>query len=82
MGVAFALTSWPVVSTVGPFDLGLVDFHRAASQLALGVLAIGIVLGGAGAVSIDQGIFGRPRAARAAVGGGHHDEEGDLDGEE
>ena len=82
MGVAFALTSWPVVSTVGPFDLGLVDFHRAASQLALGVLAIGIVLGGAGAVSIDQGIFGRPRASRAAVGGGHHDEEDDLGGDE
>ena len=62
MGVAFTLTSWPVLLEVGPFALDLAAFNRAAAQVGLGTLALGVLLGGPGAVAIDHGIFGSGRA--------------------
>lgn len=59
MGVAFALTSWPVISEAGPFALEISHINKTAAQLALGALAFGVLLGGPGAISIDHGIFGR-----------------------
>lgn len=59
MGTAFALTSCDVICSAGPFVLPLPDYLRAASQLALGTLALTVLLSGPGAVSIDHGIFGR-----------------------
>ena len=61
MGVAFALTSWPTLCEVGPFALEISQFNETAAQLALGGLAVGVLLGGPGAISIDHGIFGRRR---------------------
>ncbi|MCP4837355.1 MAG: DoxX family membrane protein [Phycisphaera sp.] len=61
MGVAFALTSWPVLLEVGPFGLDLAAFNKAAAQIGLGTLAIGVLLGGPGAIAIDHGIFGTGR---------------------
>ena len=59
MGVAFALTSWPIISDVGPFALEMPVFNSAAAQIALAALGLGIFLGGPGGVAIDHGIFGR-----------------------
>ena len=59
MGVAFALTSWPTISEVGPFALEISQFNKTAAQLALGGLAFGVLIGGPGAISIDHGIFSR-----------------------
>ena len=64
MGVAFALTSWPTLMEVGPFGLELVPFNRAAAQIGLGTLAIGLLLSGPGAVAIDHGIFGSSRSRK------------------
>ncbi len=61
MGVAFALTSWPTICEAGPFALEISQFNETAAQLALGGLAVGVLLGGPGAISIDHGIFGRRR---------------------
>ena len=44
MGMAFALTSCPVLATTGPFDLALPDYLRTVSQLALGTLALMVLL--------------------------------------
>ena len=63
MGMAFALTSCPVLATTGPFDLALPDYLRTVSQLALGTLALMVLLTGPGAIAIDHGIFGRRPAA-------------------
>ena len=65
MGFAFALTTLPILKTVGPMDLDMPTFTKAAAQLALFTLSIGIVLTGPGALSIDQAVFGggaRPAA--------------------
>lgn len=64
MGVAFALTSWPILIEVGPFGLDLAQFNRTAAQLGLGTLALGVMLSGPGAVAIDHGIFGSSRSAK------------------
>ena len=64
MGVAFTLTTWPTLQEVGPFALDLVQFNRAAAQLGLGTLAIGVLLSGPGAVAIDHGIFGSSRTGK------------------
>ena len=58
MGFAFALTTLPVLETVGPMDLDTPAFTKAAAELALFTLSIGIVLTGPGALSIDQAVFG------------------------
>ncbi len=58
MGVAFALTSLDPILASGPFDLGRPEYIKAVAQLALGTLALGVVLTGAGAMSIDHAIFG------------------------
>lgn len=65
MGFAFALTSLPILKTVGPFDLDVATFTKAAAQLALFTLSIGIVLTGPGGISIDHAVFsGEARPAR------------------
>lgn len=61
MGVAFTLTSLPIIQEVGPFGMDLVSFNRTAAQIGLGSLAIGLLLSGPGGVSIDHGIFGSTR---------------------
>ena len=67
MGMAFALTSCTVLAATGPFDLALPDYLRAVSQLALGTLALMVLLTGPGAIAIDHGIFGRRPAAPPPV---------------
>ena len=67
MGMAFALTSCTVIAATGPFDLALPDYLRAVSQLALGTLALMVLLTGPGAIAIDHGIFGRRPATTAAA---------------
>ena len=64
MGVAFALTSCPILMEVGPFGFDLAQFNRAAAQIGLGTLAIGILLSGPGAIAIDHGIFGSKRSSK------------------
>ncbi len=59
MSVAFALTSWPIISNVGPFALEMPVFNSATAQIALATLGLGIFLGGPGGIAIDHGIFGR-----------------------
>ncbi|MDE0888792.1 MAG: DoxX family membrane protein [Phycisphaerales bacterium] len=58
MGVAFVLTSFPAIQAAGPFGLDPTAFTKASAQIALFVLALGIVLGGPGGISLDQAIFG------------------------
>ena len=64
MGFAFALTTWPTLAEVGPFGLELAQFNRAAAQIGLGTLAIGVILSGPGAIAIDHGIFGSKRKGK------------------
>ncbi|MBC02517.1 MAG: hypothetical protein CMJ34_04325 [Phycisphaerae bacterium] len=63
-GLAFSLTTWPLMPEVGPFGLDLVQFNLAAAQIGAGTLAIGVLLSGPGAIAIDHGIFGSRRARR------------------
>lgn len=67
MSVAFALTSWPVISDVGPFALEMPVFNSAAAQIALAALGLGIFLGGPGGIAIDHGIFGRHHREKGAI---------------
>ena len=59
MGVAFSFTSCPALAAAGPFDLALLDYLKAAAQLALGVLALTVFLTGPGAVALDRAVFRR-----------------------
>ncbi len=58
MGVAFALTSLEPLVTLGPFGLEKPAYIKAVAQIALGTLALGVLLTGPGAVAIDHAIFG------------------------
>ncbi|MAD18608.1 MAG: hypothetical protein CMJ52_00070 [Planctomycetaceae bacterium] len=58
MGFAFALTTLPILKTVGPLDLEVATFTKAAAQVALFTLSLGIVFTGPGGLSIDQAVFG------------------------
>ena len=63
MGFGFALLSWPAIEAAGDlFNLPPPLFHQAAAQLALGVIALGLVFSGAGAVSVDAAIFSHGRS--------------------
>lgn len=63
MGVAFYLTSYATLLKLGLFALaadiesGYAGFHSMYTQLALGVLALGIFLTGPGPVSLDRLLF-------------------------
>ena len=62
MGVAFALTSLDPLLASGPFGLDVPAYTKAVAQLALGALALGLLVSGPGAVAIDHSIFGPSRA--------------------
>lgn len=62
MGVAFALTSLDPVLASGPFGLDIPTYTKAVAQLALGALALGVLVSGPGAVAIDHSIFGSSRS--------------------
>lgn len=62
MGVAFAVTSLPLLEQASPFALSPDQLHQVAAQMALFVLATGILLVGPGAASIDRAIFRRSAA--------------------
>lgn len=57
MGVAFRLTSLAAFGEVGLFSMGTDQFNRTMAQLALFALAAGLVVSGAGALSLDRGLF-------------------------
>ena len=66
MGVAFYLVSMGKygVHTQSPFEFAqnIGHYNTVCAQLGLGVLAFGIVLTGAGPLSLDRVLFGRGRA--------------------
>lgn len=68
MGVAFRLTSVAAFGEVGLFSMGTDQFNRTVAQLALLALAAGLVLSGAGALSLDRGLF-RKDGAGGGKGG-------------
>jgi uncharacterized membrane protein YphA (DoxX/SURF4 family) len=57
MGFAFWLTSVGGVADYGLFSLPIPEFNRAFAQLGLFVLATGVLLTGAGGVSLDRALF-------------------------
>jgi len=57
MGFAFWLTSVGAVADYGFFALPIPEFNRAFAQLGLLVLASGVLLTGAGGVSLDRALF-------------------------
>ena len=57
MGFAFWLTSVGAVADYGFFSLPIPEFNRAFAQLGLFVLATGVLLTGAGGVSLDRALF-------------------------
>jgi uncharacterized membrane protein YphA (DoxX/SURF4 family) len=57
MGFAFWLTSMGAVADYGFFSLPISDFNRVFAQLGLFVLAAGVMLTGAGGVSLDRALF-------------------------
>lgn len=57
MAVAFRLTSVAALSDIGLFSMGLEQYNRTMVQLALFALAAGLVCSGAGALSLDRGLF-------------------------
>jgi uncharacterized membrane protein YphA (DoxX/SURF4 family) len=59
MGVAFYLTSLPAILDNGPHALTDQQYSTAYLQLALFVLAFGVLLTGAGLLSLDRLLFGR-----------------------
>ncbi len=63
MGVAFWMTSWPVIEQHtwqrALFVMSIPDYNRLIAQAGLFVLALGITLTGPGAVSIDRLLFRR-----------------------
>ncbi|MHC4810327.1 MAG: DoxX family protein [Planctomycetota bacterium] len=87
MGTAFWLTTVPAfagleasgaISSTLAFAASLGDYNRAVAQMALFVLALGIVLTGAGPLSVDAILFAsdphkgaaRPGATRPSGAGG------------
>ena len=62
MGVAFYLTSLPAIINHGPLNLPPQESSTAFLQLALFVLAFGVLLTGPGPLSIDGLLFGRREA--------------------
>ena len=77
MGFAFALTTLPVLKLVGPLDLDVPTFTKAAAQIALFTLSIGIVLTGPGGLSIDHAVFGGAARPAAEDDPGPHEPEDD-----
>ncbi len=69
MGVAFYLTSFAPFIQYGFMHLPMADFNRGFTQIGLFVMAFGVLLTGAGGLSIDGLLFG---------GGGYDDEEEHL----
>lgn len=59
MGAAIYLTALPVIEKVGLWDLAIPDYNRLYCQAGLFVLAFGILLTGAGPLSLDRFLFGR-----------------------
>ena len=57
MGFAFYLTSSAAVGEHGLFALPVEDFNRVFCQIGLSVLAFGVLLTGAGGVSVDRALF-------------------------
>jgi uncharacterized membrane protein YphA (DoxX/SURF4 family) len=57
MVAAFALTTFPVLQSTSLLQLPIPDYTRLIVQLALFVLAFGIVLTGPGPLSLDRFIF-------------------------
>lgn len=62
MGVAFWLTSLPVLKTTSIFALSIPDYNRFVVQIALLALALGILLTGAGGLSLDRRMAGTSAA--------------------
>ncbi len=58
MGVAFYLTSLTAFIQYGFMHLPMADFYRGFTQICLFVMAFGVVLGGAGTLSLDGLLFG------------------------
>ena len=65
MAVAFRLTSVAPLGEIGLFSLGIDQYNRTMTQLALFVLAAGLVCSGAGALSLDRGLFRSQGGAKA-----------------
>lgn len=63
MAVAFYLTSLGPFLETWVFSMAIPDYTRFVAQIALFALAFGLVFSGAGALSLDRMLFGRPRAA-------------------
>jgi uncharacterized membrane protein YphA (DoxX/SURF4 family) len=57
MGFAFWLTSMGPVADYGIFALPIPDFNRVFAQVGLFVLAAGVLMTGAGGVSLDRALF-------------------------
>jgi uncharacterized membrane protein YphA (DoxX/SURF4 family) len=57
MGFAFWLTSVAAVGEYGLFELPVEHFNRVFVQLSLFVLAAGVMMTGAGGVSLDRALF-------------------------
>ena len=57
MGFAFWLTSVGAVADYGFFSLPVPEFNQAFAQLGLFVLATGVMLTGAGGMSLDRALF-------------------------
>ena len=57
MAVAFWLTSLGPLGEIGLFSLGVDQFNRTVTQLALLALATGLVCSGAGGLSLDRSLF-------------------------
>jgi uncharacterized membrane protein YphA (DoxX/SURF4 family) len=57
MGFAFWLTSVAAVGEYGFFSLPIPEFNRAFAQLGLFVLAVSVLLTGAGGMSLDRALF-------------------------
>jgi hypothetical protein len=61
MGVAFYLTTLPVLTGKGFFNLSPMESSTMFVQLSLFVLAFGVLLTGAGPLSLDRLLFGGRR---------------------
>lgn len=66
MAVAFLLTSWPTLQSTSLFGLTIDEFNKLYCQAGLFVLAFGVMLTGAGALSLDRMIF-RPSSPEGDV---------------
>ena len=57
MGVAFYLTSWNLLLDSHLFSLEVAGFNQMFTQTGLFVLAFGVLLTGAGPISLDRALF-------------------------